>query len=168
MKKLLTLIIGSILILTLITGCSDKSVKVFAETIYLEEDYLAISFLDNNQIFYSNDKLDLGLTTLYIFEESNESTMSIECNLKDKNSKFNMNYITAEFLGQEVSDSGELPEGFYAWLKLDGKIDLKVVNYKDLKDIIVSFEFEDEEGNLIKDSVKCKVDWSKVKVIKSS
>lgn len=165
MKKSLLLFMSLILMLSVLSGCSSSK-KAIVEVVYLQKDFTSISFLDSNQNFYSDKKIDLGLSVFYINEETNEATMSIDCNLKDENNSFNLNYITAEFLDQKISNDGmELPAGFTAWLKLDGDFDLKLNNYKDIKDIIISFEFEDANGNKIKDNVKVKIDWSKAEVM---
>lgn len=165
MKKSLLLFMSLILMLSVLSGCSSSK-KAIVEVVYLQKDFTSISFLDSNQSFYSDKKIDLGLSVFYINEETNEATMSIDCNLKDENNSFNLNYITAEFLDQKISNDGmELPAGFTAWLKLDGDFDLKLNNYKDIKDIIISFEFEDANGNKIKDNVKVKIDWSKAEVM---
>lgn len=165
MKKSLLLFMSLILMLSVLSGCLSSK-KAIVEVVYLQKDFTSVSFLDSNQNFYSDKKIDLGLSVFYINEETNEATMSIDCNLKDENNSFNLNYITAEFLDQKVSNDGmELPAGFTAWLKLDGDFDLKLNNYKDIKNIIISFEFEDSNGNKIKDNVKVKIDWSKAEVM---
>lgn len=165
MKKSLLLFMSLILMLLVLSGCSSSK-KAIVEVVYLQKDFTSISFLDSNQNFYSDKNIDLGLSVFYINEETNEATMSIDCNLKDENNSFNLNYITAEFLNQKISNDGmELPAGFTAWLKLDGDFDLKLNNYKDIKNIIISFEFEDSNGNKIKDNVKVKIDWSKAEVM---
>ena len=165
MKKSLLLFMSLILMLSVLSGCLSSK-KAIVEVVYLQKDFTSISFLDSNQNFYSDKNIDLGLSVFYINEETNEATMSIDCNLKDENNSFNLNYITAEFLNQKISNDGmELPAGFTAWLKLDGDFDLKLNNYKDIKDIIISFELEDSNGNKIKDNVKVKIDWSKAEVM---